>query len=353
MYSQKLETKFFDYIIPNDLIAQNPSDKRSSSRLLHIDKNKNIHDLFFYDIKKLIKPGDLLIFNDTKVIKARLQSFKESGGKSEIMLERILESHQAIVQIKSNKPIKNGSKLFVSKDIYVLVKERQNNFFKVSFSEDIYNVLDKYGTIPLPPYIKKNINPNDEFRYQTIYAKELGAVAAPTAGLHFDQEIIDDLKNQGVKTAFLTLHVGAGTFQPIRTNNFEDHVMHAERYMIPQITIDAIKNTRADGKRIIAVGTTSARALESASLIKDNYDNRNRIIHNATQEETNLYIKPGYKFRIIDALITNFHLPKSTLLLLVSALAERKMIQEAYTHAIKEKYRFFSYGDAMFIEPSK
>ncbi|AFZ83142.1 tRNA preQ1(34) S-adenosylmethionine ribosyltransferase-isomerase QueA [Candidatus Kinetoplastidibacterium crithidiae] len=352
MQPLSLEKKFFEYILPEDLIAQSPSKERSSSRLLYVDHNKKMHDLYFYNIVNLMKKGDLLIFNNTKVIKARLSGHKESGGKIEIMIERILNNNRALAQIKSNKPIRDNTKIFISDRTYAIIEKRHNDFFELKFSDCINKILDQYGRIPLPPYIKKNIDEIDELRYQTVYAKLSGAVAAPTAGLHFDNNIISDLEKFGIETSFITLHVGAGTFQPIRTSSIEKHIMHSEQYHVPQNTIEKIKTARSSGNKIIAVGTTTARALESASLINNNYDCINRTILEETNGETQLYIRPGYKFRIIDNLITNFHLPKSTLLLLVAALTGQDTIHEAYQHAIKEKYRFFSYGDAMFIEPS-
>ncbi|WBF65665.1 MAG: tRNA preQ1(34) S-adenosylmethionine ribosyltransferase-isomerase QueA [Candidatus Kinetoplastibacterium crithidii] len=352
MQPLSLEKEFFEYTLPEDLIAQNPSKERSSSRLLYVDHNKKMHDLYFYNIVNLIKKGDLVVFNNTKVIKARLSGNKESGGKVEVMIERILNNSKALVQIKSNKPIKNNTKIFISNDIYAIVDKRHDNFFELKFSTYIHTILDQYGKIPLPPYIKKNIDEIDELRYQTVYAKLSGAVAAPTAGLHFDNSMMDDFKILGIETSFITLHVGAGTFQPIRTSNIEQHIMHSEQYHVPQDTVEKIKKARSNGNKIIAVGTTTARALESAALVNDNYDCINKTILEETKGETQLYIRPGYKFRIVDNLITNFHLPKSTLLLLVAALTGQNTIYAAYQHAIKKKYRFFSYGDAMFIEPS-
>ncbi|AFZ83473.1 S-adenosylmethionine:tRNA ribosyltransferase-isomerase [Candidatus Kinetoplastibacterium blastocrithidii TCC012E] len=348
--SESINISNFNYFLPKNLIAQNPEIERSNSRLLHIDSGKNIHDLNFCDLAEILEPGDLLVFNDTKVIKARLKAQKPSGGKIEILIERILDSNIALAQIKSNSTIKLGTKVLISNIIEVDIFSRSNDFFLLNFSENIAIVLEKYGDIPLPPYIKKQKDNSDELRYQTIFAKNPGAVAAPTAGLHFDQKILKKLKSRDIKMAFLTLHVGAGTFQPIRTQYINEHRMHTERYDIPSSTIKSIKDARLKGKRIIAVGTTSARALESAALNSDNYSSENRSIINPVCNETNLFIKPGYKFKIVDALITNFHLPKSTLLILVSALAGRDRILKAYNHAVKYNYRFFSYGDAMFVE---
>lgn len=348
--SELIDISNFNYFLPKNLIAQNPEVERSNSKLLYIDSRKNTHDLHFYDLTKILEPGDLLVFNDTKVIKARLRAQKPSGGKIEILIERILGTDMAIAQIKSNSTIKTGTKILISNIVEAYVSSRNSDFFILKFSENIDSVLEKYGDIPLPPYIKKYNDYSDELRYQTIFAKNPGAVAAPTAGLHFDKKVLMDLELHGIKMAFLTLHVGAGTFQPIRTQDINEHIMHTERYNIPSSTIKSIKDARANGKRIIAVGTTSARALESAALDSNNYSSLNRSIINPVCNETNLFIKPGYKFRIVDALITNFHLPKSTLLILVSAFAGKDSILNAYDHAVKCNYRFFSYGDAMFLE---
>ncbi|AGF48843.1 tRNA preQ1(34) S-adenosylmethionine ribosyltransferase-isomerase QueA [Candidatus Kinetoplastidibacterium galati] len=348
--SELINISNFNYFLPKNLIAQTPELERSNSRLLHIDSKNNTYDLYFSDLTKILEPGDLLIFNDTKVIKARLKAQKYSGGKIEILVERILDPNTAVAQIKSNSTIKIGTKIIISNIVEVCITSRNSDFFILKFSENINDVLEKYGDIPLPPYIKKNNDNSDETRYQTIFAKNPGAIAAPTAGLHFDQRILKELQLCGIKIAFLTLHVGAGTFQPIRTQDINEHIMHTERYDIPLSTIKSIQSARTNGKRIIAVGTTSARALESAALNPYNYSSIYRNIINPVCNETNLFIKPGYKFKIVDALVTNFHLPKSTLLILVSALAGRDRILEAYEHAVKHNYRFFSYGDAMFIE---
>ncbi|AGF48146.1 S-adenosylmethionine:tRNA ribosyltransferase-isomerase [Candidatus Kinetoplastibacterium oncopeltii TCC290E] len=348
--SKLIDISNFDYFLPKNLIAQNPEVERSNSRLLHIDSRKNTHDLHFYDLTKTLEPGDLLVFNDTKVIKARLKAQKNSGGKVEILIERILDPNTAIAQIKSNSTIKIGTKIIISNIVEVYISSRNSDFFILKFSENIDNVLEKYGNIPLPPYINKHNDAFDELRYQTIFAKNPGAIAAPTAGLHFDQRILKELKSRGINMAFLTLHVGAGTFKPIRTQDINEHIMHTEKYEIPLSTIKSIQDARTNGKRVIAVGTTSARALESAALDQNNYSLLNRCIINPVCSDTNLFIKPGYEFKIIDALVTNFHLPKSTLLILVSALASKDIILKAYDHAVKCNYRFFSYGDAMLIE---
>ena len=347
----------FDYELPTELIAQFPLAKRSSSRLLVLDHVKTtneplFHDLYFKDIVNLLNKGDLLVFNDTKVIPARIFGSKETGGKIEVLVERVLTNTHVLCQIKASKSIQAGSKLFLGDEnspIEVLVIERQNiknskekneepsPFYLINFQNEALPILEKIGELPLPPYIKHKANTDDQSRYQTIFASEPGAVAAPTSGLHFDDEILKLLNEKGVKTANITLHVGSGTFSPVRNEDLSSHQMHYERYWIPPQTREAIQNTKSTNQRVICVGTTSLRALESSVTMGDSGD-------------TNLFITPGFDFQVADALITNFHLPKSTLLMLVSAFSGYSSIKKAYQHAIEKKYRFFSYGDAMFLE---
>lgn len=351
MSVSSLSLATFDYHLPEDLIAQQPASSRTSSRLLHLDPQGHHHDLLFKDLPQLLNAGDLLIFNNTQVIKARLQGQKESGGKVEVLIERILNEHQAVAHIRASKAPKPGTRLLFAEGALILtVTGREDALFNVEFDQPALAALDQFGALPLPPYITHQAEQTDEERYQTVYAEHPGAVAAPTAGLHFDQNILTQLQSQGINIAFVTLHVGAGTFQPVRVERIEDHQMHAERYTVPAATLLAMEQTRAAGGRIIAVGTTSVRALESAAQPDKT---QGTVLSNGDiQGDTRIFITPGYHFHWIDALITNFHLPQSTLLMLVSALAGIDPIRAAYHHAVQMKYRFFSYGDAMFIEKS-
>jgi S-adenosylmethionine:tRNA ribosyltransferase-isomerase len=350
----------FDYELPSDLIAQFPLANRSASRLLIVQnslppQNTDFIDGWFTDIIHLLKKGDLLVFNDTKVIPARVFGTKISGGQIEVLVERILDETQVLCQIRASKSPQPNSILLLGdpqnpEEARVIRRQLTLNqesltqevspFFIIEFKNNAFLTLQKIGELPLPPYIKHTANENDLQRYQTVYAKHPGAVAAPTAGLHFDDVILTRLKEQGVEIAYVTLHVGSGTFSPVRTENLNEHRMHFERYSISPQTREAIDRAKLENRRIICVGTTSLRALESAVTMGDNGD-------------TNLFITPGYQFAVVDALITNFHLPKSTLLMLVSAFSQFSTIQKAYQHAIAQKYRFFSYGDAMFLERSK
>ncbi len=349
----------FDYELPQELIAQFPLSSRSSSKLLVVQQDKDqtnptFQDSYFKDIIHLLKKGDLLVFNDTKVIPARIHGFKPTGGKIEILVERILNENQVLCQIKSSKAILPSAPLHLgnpSSPTIVTVIERQtithpitsdvevSPFYIIEFPDNALEMLHTIGELPLPPYIRHSANSDDENRYQTIYAANPGAVAAPTAGLHFDENILLQLQKKGVDIAKLTLHVGSGTFSPVRYEDLSSHQMHFERYVIPPETRSAIHLAQSQKRRIISVGTTSLRALESSVTMGDNGD-------------TNLFITPGYQFQVVDALITNFHLPKSTLLMLVSAFSGYQSIKQAYQHAIEKKYRFFSYGDAMFLERS-
>lgn len=335
----------FDYHLPAELIAQSPPERRGASRLLHLDGAGDLHDRQFADLQSLLNPGDLLVFNDTRVIKARLHGQKDSGGKTEILIERITQPTIALAHIRASKSPKPGSRIHVADAFWVTMRGRDGELFELEFPDRVLDLLERHGSTPLPPYIEHEAGQEDDDRYQTVYAHNPGAVAAPTAGLHFDQPMLDTLAAGGVRETFVTLHVGAGTFQPVRVENLSEHAMHSERYSVSEETLDLIRATRAAGKRVIAVGTTSVRALESAA--------RQAGQAGPLEGDTRLFITPGYEFQYVDALITNFHLPKSTLLMLVSALAGMEPIRRAYAHAIQSRYRFFSYGDAMFIESSR
>ncbi len=336
----------FDYHLPDELIAQHPAAERRGSRLLHLDGKGQVHDLQFPDLAALVREHDLLVFNDTRVIKARLLGCKATGGKVEVLVERIVEPDRALAHVRASKSPGPGTVLHLAEAFDAQVLGRQGELFDLRFPAPVLGLLDAHGATPLPPYITHSAQAEDDSRYQTVYAREPGAVAAPTAGLHFDQAMLDQLASQGVRRAFVTLHVGAGTFQPVRVDTLAEHVMHAEWYTVPQATVDAIAQTRASGGRVIAIGTTSVRALESAAACAQGGPLA------AAQGDTRLFITPGYRYQVVDALLTNFHLPQSTLLMLVSALAGIEPIRRAYAHAVAGKYRFFSYGDAMFIEPS-
>ncbi len=331
----------FDYVLPPELIAQAPLAERCASRLLVLDGDR-LDDRGFCDLPELVQSGDLLVFNDTRVIHARLYGTKETGGHIEVLIERAVGPHEALAQVRASKSPRAGSRLRLADAFDVTVLGRVGEFFHLRFpdSDDLFDLLEQHGKLPLPPYIDRSADEHDESRYQTVYARERGSVAAPTAGLHFDQPMLAELAKRGVRGAWLTLHVGAGTFQPVRVNDLGEHRMHRERYVIPQETVDAIAATRAAGRRVIAVGTTSLRALEGAAQDGP---------LEAGSGETELFILPGYRFQVADALITNFHLPKSTLLMLVSAFAGLETVRRAYAHAVGHSYRFFSYGDAMFI----
>jgi S-adenosylmethionine:tRNA ribosyltransferase-isomerase len=324
----------FDYQLPGELIAQHPAPERGASRLLRLNAASGaIEDLAFADLPSLVGPGDAVVVNDTRVIKARLSGHKRSGGKIELFVERALGAREALALVRASHPPGPGTELLVAGGVVVTVRGRQHDLFKVEFSEDIDAVLERFGTVPLPPYIAHAALAEDAERYQTVYAAAPGAVAAPTAGLHFDRALLAKIEQRGAKLATVTLHVGVGTFQPVRCQRVEEHRMHNERYAIPPSTMEAIA-----ARRVLAVGTTSLRAMESA------------VRQGALQGETDLFIYPGFQFRVVDRLLTNFHLPKSTLLMLVSAFAGTENIFRAYEHAIAKRYRFFSYGDAMLIE---
>lgn len=335
-------TDEFNFALPEHLIAQHPPERRDASRLLCI-RGESREDSVFAQLPSLVREHDLLVLNDARVLKARLFGVKESGGKIEVLIERILDQHHALAQVRASHAPKPGSRLLLAGHLPVTVLGREGEFFRLRFdsTENVSALLEQYGQLPLPPYITHAANAEDEERYQTVYACQPGSVAAPTAGLHFDDAMLAVLRAQGTQLAYLTLHVGAGTFQPVRVNNVRDHVMHRERYTIPQATVEAIMQTRARGGRIIAVGTTSLRALESAA-----HQDKLR----AGEGETSIFITPGYRFKVVDVLLTNFHLPKSTLLMLVCAFGGMDAMLAAYSHAVEQQYRFFSYGDAMLIE---
>ena len=335
----------FDYALPAELIAQFPARERSASRLLRLSDGK-VSDSRFADLPRLLLPGDLLVFNDTRVIKARLYGTKASGGKIEALVERITGAHEALVQMRASHPPRPGSRLIFNEVLEAEVLERRGDLYLLRFDDTtgVLDLLEQHGHLPLPPYIAHADGEQDQARYQTVYAQHPGAVAAPTAGLHFDQDMLALLSKMGVNLAWLTLHVGAGTFQPVRVNNLAEHRMHSEYYEIPPATAQAVASARTTGRAVIAVGTTSLRALESAALADADCPLR------PGAGETDLFITPGYRFRVVDRLITNFHLPKSTLLMLVAAFAGLEPMRAAYRHAIAERYRFFSYGDAMLID---
>ena len=335
-------TDEFNFELPEHLIAQHPPERRGASRLLCV-RGESREDSVFAQLPSLVREHDLLVLIDARVLKARLFGVKESGGKIEVLIERILDEHHALAQVRASHAPKPGSRLLLADQLPVMVLGREREFFRLRFdsTEKVSALLEQYGQLPLPPYITHAANAEDEERYQTVYACQPGSVAAPTAGLHFDEVMLAALRAQGTQLAYLTLHVGAGTFQPVRADNVRDHIMHSERYVIPQATVDAILQARARGGRIIAVGTTSLRALESAAQ-------QDKL--RAGEGETSIFITPGYRFRVVDVLLTNFHLPKSTLLMLVCAFGGMEAMLAAYSHAVERQYRFFSYGDAMLIE---
>lgn len=330
----------FDFALPAALIAQHPTAERPQSRLLHV-AGEMLTDLSFPDIRHLLRPGDLLVCNDTRVVKARLFGYKPSGGKVEIMVERILSDSKVHAMLRASHPPQPGTSIFITPEIHAKVVERDAGFYQLEFSHNVWEVLERHGVLPLPPYIQRAATAEDEQRYQTVYAKTPGAVAAPTAGLHFTESLLAELQAGGVDLAFITLHVGAGTFLPVKVDHIDEHKMHSEWYSISAQTVEAIAQTRARGGRVVAVGTTSLRALESAALVGD--------LRPGTAETT-IFIRPGFQCRVVDRLVTNFHLPKSTLMMLVCAFGGYSPVMAAYRHAVEKKYRFFSYGDAMLLE---
>ena len=335
----------FHFELPDELIARHPPAERSASRLLHLDGATGaLADRRFRDLPDLLRAGDLLVFNDTRVVPARLHGRKrDSGGRVELMLERLLGGRDALVQLRASKPSRPGAVLDFAGGRSATVERREDDFWRVRFDVDAHAVFERHGEVPLPPYVGRAPGPEDRERYQTVYARTPGAVAAPTAGLHFDDATLARCRAAGVDFATVTLHVGAGTFQPVRVEAIAEHRMHAEVYEVPAATVAAVAATRARGGRVVAVGTTAVRSLESAAA-------GGRL--EPSTGETRLFITPGTRFRVVDALLTNFHLPESTLLMLVSAFATRTHVLQAYAHAVAARYRFFSYGDAMFIEPA-
>ncbi len=330
----------FDFDLPNSLIAQYPSEKRTDSRLLVVQDD--FINATFSQLGEFLKPKDLLILNDTKVIPARLFGRKESGGKVEILVERLINDFQALVMIKASRVPKIGSYIVLENDKQVKVIDQASGLYKLSFgSNSILTLLNEIGHVPLPPYIERIDEKEDFVRYQTVYAKNDGAIAAPTAGLHFDEPLLSNLNSYGVDYAFVTLHVGVGTFQPVKVEDIKDHQMHSEYFEVCQETVDKIVTTKANGGRIVAVGTTAVRTLESTAL-------QGKL--SSTKGDTDIFIYPGFEFRLVDAMITNFHLPKSSLLMLVGAFIGIEKMFQIYQYAIEEKYRFFSYGDAMLLE---
>jgi len=340
MLTNALTLADFDYELPPELIAQAPLPQRSASRLLVVD-GVTLDDRSVTDLPECLRPGDLLVMNDSRVLHARLYGRKASGGQVEVLVERIVGSDEVLAQVRASKPPKAGSRLVLEGGLEVDVVARVGEFYHLRLPGDALALIEQHGRLPLPPYITRDAAAPDEARYQTVYAREKGSVAAPTAGLHFDDELIARLRARGVAIAYVTLHVGAGTFQPVRTHDLAAHRMHTERYSIPAETLAAIAAVRARGGCIVAVGTTTLRALESAADAQDSVK--------VGAGETAIFITPGFKFRVVDKLLTNFHLPKSTLLMLVAAFAGLPEIRAAYRHAIAARYRFFSYGDAMLL----
>jgi len=338
-----MQVKDFHFELPDELIARYPLEQRSSSRLLCLDGNSGaLRHRVFSDVLELIEPGDLVVFNDTRVIPARLFGQKESGGKLEVLIERIVDDRNVLAHVRCSRSPKPGTKIILEGGLEADVTGRHENLFELRFNQDgsLLDALEQHGHMPLPPYMNRDDELSDRERYQTVYNKNPGAVAAPTAGLHFDDALLAELKEKGVETAFVTLHVGAGTFQPMKVEKVEEHIMHSEYIEVSAQVVDAVKATRARGNRVIAVGTTSVRSLESAS--------RSGEI-TPFSGESDIFIFPGYDFRSVDCMITNFHLPESTLIMLVSAFAGFDHTMQAYKEAVTKRYRFYSYGDAMFI----
>lgn len=335
----------YHFDLPDSLIANYPTPDRTASRLLHLDgpSGEVVHRQF-PDVLDLVQPGDLMVFNNTRVIPARVFGQKESGGKVEVLVERVIGTNEALAHIRASKSPKENSKLILGQDkgeqIEVTMLGRSGALFHLAFNESVLDVLSRVGHMPLPPYIERPDEDSDQERYQTVYNQKPGAVAAPTAGLHFDDALLEKLKAKGIETAFVTLHVGAGTFQPMKVDNVKDHIMHAEYVEVEPSVVEQVKAAKARGGRVIAVGTTSVRSLESASQGGE---------ITVMQGDTSIFIYPGYEFKTVDALVTNFHLPESTLIMLISAFAGYDHVMSAYQAAVEEKYRFFSYGDAMFI----
>lgn len=338
----------FSFTLPSDLIAKYPTPERTASRLLHLNGcTGDVAHLQFSQMLELVEPGDLLVFNNTRVIPARLRGQKTTGGKVEVLVERIIDSNNALAHIRASKAPKEGTELLLEDKVNVTVTGRQDALFCLQFNGEltVLEQLEEYGHMPLPPYIDRQDENSDRERYQTVYNQSPGAVAAPTAGLHFDDAMLRKLTEKKVNLAYVTLHVGAGTFQPVRVDNILEHTMHSEYARVPPDVVDAVRATKAAGKRVIAVGTTSVRSLESAALNAKECD-----VIAPFQSDTDIFIYPGFEFKVVDAMFTNFHLPESTLIMLISAFAGRSHVLSAYEQAIEARYRFYSYGDSMFIE---
>ncbi|MFL6619066.1 MAG: tRNA preQ1(34) S-adenosylmethionine ribosyltransferase-isomerase QueA [Povalibacter sp.] len=332
----------FTYELPAELIAQRPAAQRTGSRLLHLDTMSGVTaDLQFTDFPSLLRANDLLIFNDTRVIPARVIGAKPTGGQVEILLERILEGHRILAHVNSSKALRAEVPILLPGGVEARFVMRHEDLFELELSVDPLEFFERHGSMPLPPYIERAAERDDASRYQTVYAREAGAVAAPTAGLHFDTQMLERCRELGVQMAYVTLHVGAGTFQSIRVDDLDQHKMHRERVVVSREVCEAVERARERGGRVIAIGTTVVRSLESASV-------SGRL--EPFTGETQLFIRPGYRFRTVDALLTNFHLPESTLLMLVCAFGGYEHVLAAYRHALAQRYRFFSYGDAMFLE---
>ena len=330
----------FDYELPDELIAQYPAADRRGSRLLAL--GDGISDRAFADFPSLLNPDDLLVFNDTRVIKARLAARKETGGRAEILIERVQSDRTVLAHVKASKTPRPGGRLLLADNVEAEVLGREGDLFALQFSSDVMPFIDTHGEVPLPPYLGRAADDTDIERYQTVYAKTPGAVAAPTAGLHFDEAMLEEISAAGIRHAWVTLQVGAGTFQSLREENIRENKLHSERVEVSEACCEAVMATKKAGGRVVAIGTTSVRALECASESGE---------IQPFDGETDMFILPGYKFRAVDAMITNFHLPQSSLLMLVAAFAGKDRILAAYRHAVREKYRFFSYGDAMFLTP--
>jgi S-adenosylmethionine:tRNA ribosyltransferase-isomerase len=333
----------FTYTLPPELIARYPLPERSASRMLVLHRASGACEhRHFKELVDYLNPGDCLIFNDSRVIPARVFGHKKSGGKVELLIERVLGNQQVLAHVKTSKGLREGIEFYLEDGSFIRPIERHGSLWKLELLGDasLMDVLHAIGHMPLPPYLDREDERSDQQRYQTVYAKNDGSVAAPTAGLHFDQPILTKLKNKGVKIAYVTLHVGAGTFQPVRTDNILDHTMHSEVIDVPAETVALIEQTKATSKRVIAIGTTAVRSLESAAQSG---------VLKPYQGETAIFIYPGYHFKVIDGMLTNFHLPESTLLMLISAFAGREKVMQAYQQAIEQRYRFFSYGDSMLI----
>ncbi len=337
-----MKTSDFDYALPEELIAQHPAPERGASRMLHLDgKSGAFEDLMFAQLPGLVRPNDLVVLNDTRVIKARLYGRKSTGGRTEVFVERILGEREALVLMRSGHRTRAGARLVVGDGVAVEVLAVEDDLFRVRFAEPVMSVLERCGNVPLPPYVRHAPDATDAERYQTVFAATPGAVAAPTAGLHFDRAMLERLVRAGAHLTRVTLHVGSGTFQPVRCEELEQHRMHSERYAVPETTIVAIDAARAAGGRVLAIGTTALRALESWAA------------NGTASGETSLFIFPGFAFRVVDRLLTNFHLPRSSLLMLASAFGGTQNLRRAYAHAIAQRYRFYSYGDAMLIERAR